>query len=380
MRPTLRDCRSILRMTTGAAIVAVMLADPAMSQSRGYLLARINATDNNVTTSHNATREVIRNEHAATRTQIVNAIEISTQQLIATLTAQAKQNSNYIDKSIEATKRIANAQELNETDRMRQQFRAEAESGKFDPNPFTCAVDDMFRAGNAGPEAVTGSDVATNARAYLAGDDEAVRQGGVALARAVIEERARFEGFQGSTHATTDWGILLNAPTVDFEDEETADLAQRIIINSIDPTPPRPLTDADMETPAGVAEAAEREKTFARQSAAAETMAVTTNMVTPVLEDTSGIFRSLAADSAYNRPVPEKLSEMQQLDIRTVSHYAPLAGGERSARLKRMNEKGWLEEIHRIMAINARTNYLRLELERRNAITDALILASMNES
>jgi hypothetical protein len=109
------------------------------------------------------------------------------------------------------------------------------------------------------------------------------------------------------------------------------------------------------------------------------------NMRAPTFNDIKGTYAGYADDSSYNRPVPERLSELQQLDIRTVYHYAPgpnrINGtNDQQNGLKHMNEKGWLEEIHQIMAINARINYIRLELENRNAITNALILAALSDS
>jgi hypothetical protein len=218
----------------------------------------------------------------------------------------------------------------------------------------------------------------------LNGNDPAVEAGGVAVSKSVLDARDDYEGFRGSQNATTDFGLLMTNPTVDTSDGDMGDVANWIVNNAIDPTPPRPVTEEDEATPQGVDRAAEQQKRLARQNAASEVIEMSMNARAPVLNDADGTFSSMAADSAYNRPVPNELSELQQLDIRTVYHYAPgpnrINGdpGQQNG-LNDMNEKGWLQEIHRVMSINTRINYLRLELENRDAIVNGLILATLNE-
>ena len=42
-----------------------------------------------------------------------------------------------------------------------------------------------------------------------------------------------------------------------------------------------------------------------------------------------------------------------------------------------MTERAWLYELHRAMSLNARINYLRLEIESREVIVNAMILATL---
>lgn len=348
-----------------------------------------------VAREHSNTRQAVRQEHETTRNAIIDAIEQQTVDLetkldettallVRTLTRQAKENSSQIDKSIEAQKRIQDAAEMNETDRMRQQFRAEAESGEFDPNPFSCMLMDMFGSGSGEAPPAGGNAITKRTMDRLNGNDPAVQAGGIRVSQSVVDARDQYAGFDGSQNATTDFGLLLNEPTVDVDDSQRSEVASWIINNAVDPTPPRPVTEEDLQNPQGVDRAAEQQKRLARQSAATEVIAMSMNARAPVLTDSAGTFKSMAEDSAYNRPVPDRLSELQQLDIRTVYHYAPgparINGdpGEQNG-LNDMNEKGWLQEIHRIMSINTRINYLRLELENRDAIVNGLILATMNE-
>jgi hypothetical protein len=178
---------------------------------------------------------------------------------------------------------------------------------------------------------------------------------------------------------------MLEEPTIDYSDPDMEAVLGWIVSNSVDAMPERAMTEEELTTPEGMDRAAEMEQRMARQQAAIQTIEMSLNMRAPALTDSQGTFAGMAADSAYNRPVPERLSELQQLDIRTVYHYAPGpnringTNGQQNG-LIHMNEKGWLQEIHTIMAINARINYVRLELENRNAITNALILAALSDS
>jgi len=338
---------------------------------------------------------VIREEHETTRSAIIQAIEDQTVDLtekmeettlriIETLTLAAKENSAHLQQQTEAQRRFTDAQEINATDRMRQEVRATAESGQFDPNPFSCSLLDIFESSRGSGAPVTGDGVTQLAVSRLNGDDENVRAGGAQLALSVVNARDTYAGFRGSENATTDWSFMLNEPTIDMSDPQMQGVLGWIVSNSIDPLPERKMTDAELDTPEGMSRAAIEQKRIARQRAAIETINMSLNMRTPALTDNQGSYSAMASDSAYNRAVPERLSELQQLDIRTVYHYAPgpnrLNGtnGQQNG-LTHMNEKGWLQELHTIMSINARINYIRLELENRNAVVNALILASLNE-
>lgn len=354
------------------------------------------ASSTTVRTQHRGTRDVVRSEHETTRNAIVDAIkeqtvkltdkmEDTTQRIIRALALAAGENTAGLQRRTEASRRIADAQELNQTDRMRQEVRAAAESGAFDPNPFSCSLLDIFES-NRGSDAPAGAGAVTQrAVNRLNGDDQDVQAGGARLARSVVDARDEYAGFQGSTNATTDWSLMLEEPTIDYSDPDMEAVLGWIVSNSVDAMPERAMTEEELTTPEGMDRAAEMEQRMARQQAAIQTIEMSLNMRAPALTDSQGTFAGMAADSAYNRPVPERLSELQQLDIRTVYHYAPGpnringTNGQQNG-LIHMNEKGWLQEIHTIMAINARINYVRLELENRNAITNALILAALSDS
>ncbi|PTX52528.1 hypothetical protein IQ03_01219 [Gemmobacter caeni] len=376
----------------GATALLLVSASPAFALFGGGANC---ASPTQVSNAHSGTRDVIREEHETTRNAIMDAIEEQTEALtekmeettlriIEALTLAAKENSAHIRQQTESQRRVADAQELNATDRMRQEVRASAESGQFDPNPFSCSLLDIFESSRGSGAPMTGDGVTQRAVSRLSGDDEDVQAGGTQIAVSVVNARDTYSGFRGSENATTDWSFMLNEPTIDLSDPQMQDVLGWVVTNSVDPLPEPKMTAAELDTPEGMSMAAEAQKRIARQRAAIETINMSLNMRTPALTDNQGTFRSMADDSAYNRPVPERLSELQQLDIRTVYHYAPGpnrvngTNGQQNG-LVHMNEKGWLQELHTIMAINARINYIRLELENRNAVVNALILASLNE-
>lgn len=354
------------------------------------------ATAVTVNDAHNGTRDVVREEHETTRDAIMDAIEEQTAELtdkmeettrriIEAMALAAGENTAGLQRQTEADRRIADAQALNDTDLARQEIRAAAESGAFDPNPFSCSLLDIFESNRGSGAPVSGDGVSQKAVSRLVGDDDDVKAGGTRLARSVVDARDEYEGFQGSTSATTDWSFMLEQPTIDFSDPDMEAVLGWIVANSVDALPERAMTTEELQTPEGMSRAAEAQQRLARQRAAIETIEMSLNMRAPSLTDSQGTFAGMADDSAYNRPVPERLSELQQLDIRTVYHYAPGpnringTNGQQNG-LIHMNEKGWLQELHTIMAINARINYVRLELENRNAITNALILAALSDS
>ena len=355
------------------------------------------ATRFDISSNHRGTYKKVREEHRDTQRSMQSAVDRQTahidgrldavaQRLVETLALQAGENSAHLDKQIEAHRRIRDAAEINATDRLRQRVRSEAESGAFDPNPFSCLLRDMSDARRtSAPPRRVGSGVARRVTARISGADPAVQAGGVRLSRSVVEARDRFAGLEEFSHSanpTADWSLLLDAPTLKAGGR-MPQVADWIVANAIDPTPPRPPTPDDMATPQGVDRAAQAQKTLSRQRAAAETIAMALNLREPVLRDAEETFAKIAEDSGYRHEVPATLSELQQIDILVTQHFAPgpkRLGGDPGMHngLDDMNAKGWLQELHRVMSVNARINYLRLELASRAAIVDALILATLN--
>ena len=343
---------------------------------------------------HRESLEVARDEGRRTREWARDSIErqtgelnrhsdVKTEMLIEALKGQARENTNYQRMRIEADRRIEDAAQINATNRLRDEFRAAAESGEYDPNPSSCLLVDVFGSEGGPPasDAPSGSVVTERVSKWVAGDDPAIEKGGAALSKHVADQRDRFAGYGGSGHATADWGLLLDHPTIDLSDPEMSELAGIIVRNSLDSTPERGVAPGERLTPLGLDRVAKIEEKTSRLRAASESIEMALNLRAATLEGAPvEAYRRMAVDSAYDRPVPDKLSELQQLDILTMWNHAP--AGERLETLANtggMNEKAWLYELHRVLALNARINYMILEVGTRDAIVNAGILATIND-
>lgn len=308
--------------------------------------------------------------------QVESSMEEAADRIIAALRSHSGEQSAYQDKQIEATRRITDAAELNATERMRQEFRARAESGEFDPSPDICLLAGLFRDSGATAPNPRGSTTVAGARQLNNGADPAVRQGGTARAKSMIDDRAELQGTMGGfADPTVDPAAILQNPTLSIESDEDRRAAERLVRNLTDPNPPRPVTAAELQTPAGVARAEQRAIQETRNNASAETVSMVMNMRTEV--GPADPWRPYVEDiSNYNRPLGDEVSEMQAIDIRTLRHYAPKPEvfQERAA----WSEKQLLQEILDVMAINARMNYMQLELDTRRAIVETQILSILN--
>lgn len=314
-------------------------------------------------------------EDSGSRTR--ERIDASAERIVEGLRGLSGEQSAYQDKQIEAAKRIADGVEQNHSVRLRQEFRARAESGQFDPNPTSCLLADLYEPVPEEKRArYAESPVAGMARTWLTAEDEDVAAGGARLAARIAGEKELHEGFEGSENPTADWGLLVGRPTVDFSDGQMAEVGSRIVINGVNPSPPRPISERELQTPLGVAKAAARQKAEARQQAALEAIDAVLGMRSAAAS--SAPFMPYVDDSAYSREVPDMISALQQLDIRSSRHYAPV--GAVAAQRETKPERAMLQEILDAVAINARINYHRLELESRTAIVLALVLATLNDS
>jgi hypothetical protein len=367
--------RGLALATAGMLMNTTFLVDTA--EARGCNCGTIRAY-------HSTTRDVVRDENEQVREQVRESIEEQTELLIEALKGSTREDSNHSQMQVEAATRVEDAAQINHTNRLKDEFRAEAESGKFDPNPFSCLLIDLFGGqggGNAPAPGANGSGVTDQVAAWVAGNNAIVQAGGTGLSKHVADKKDEFAGYGGSANATTDWGLLLQEPTIDFSDPQMAEVAAIIIRNGLDSTPDRSISPAERNTPRGLDRIAKMEENSSRLQAAGESIEMALNMRTAVMQGAAvDTFREMAADSAYNRTITDKMSELQQVDVMTVWNYAP--AGERMETLTNtggMNERAWLFELHRIMSLNARINYMNLELANRDAIVNANILATLND-
>ena len=346
--------------------------------------------------AHDVTRTKIEIENDKVRKQVKTSIEqqtvdmnahhdLKTLEIIAALRGLSRENSNHQQLQVEANKRFGDAAEINAMNRLRDEFRAKAESGNFDPTPDSCLMLDMYRNGGSGGIATgaTGSDVTRDVVEWIHGGSAVVQTGGAALSRHVFDMHQEYETFGGSTHGTTDWGLILDHPTIDFSDPQMTEVVGIIQRNLLDSTPEQPVSNEEQRDSSGQDRIAKNEEIRSRLQAGAEAVEMVLNMRTATMDgEPVEAFRAMAEQSAYNRPIIDnKLSELQQIDIQTVFHYAP--SGDRAVTMASshgINVKGWLHEIHRVISLNTRLQYLQLELASRVAVVNAGILASLNDN
>lgn len=308
-------------------------------------------------------------------------IQATGEKIIQALRLATGESSSYADKQIEAMRRFADAGQQNDSERLRQEFRAKAEGGEFDPSPSICLLAGLFRGeGASGPGSI-GTQATQRVALAASGGDPAVLAGGTTLARAVMDRRAASLGLMGVEDPTVDPAAILMNPTIQA-DGENAPAFDQLLQNMIDPNPPRPILESEMATPEGVVRAKRRSIQETRNNANREVIAMLANMrspVQPIDGEEGGSFQSYIDDiSNYNRPIPEDgmISELQALDIRTLRYYAP--NPEVFQARAAMSEKGLLQELLDAVSINNRLLFIQLELDSRRAAVETQMLSIMN--
>lgn len=393
MKKTLKAllCSSTLMSTLTFGIVGGVVSMAPTEVEAGCCSSNWKATRDLIELRYTATEKNIDEEHNATRDQVKTSIEKQTKDqikalkeqmalLIDNLKGQSLENTNYQKMQIEAAQRIEDAAQINHTNRLKDQIRAEAESGKYDPNPFACMLLGLFDSTDrAEAERLNGSDIAEEVNDYLTGNTPSVKKGGLKLTEEIAANKQKFANTDGKVNASADWSLLSEKGTLRFDEADFAELSGIIIRNSMDSTPMRAPTADEYESSEGLDRIADYEEYTGRMSAALQSITMTNNMYDPVLvsQDALEKYRTMAANSAYNREIGDVLSEMQQLDIRIVQEYAPTE----TVRLERgdMEVAQWLEQIHGVLALNARVDYIALELAARDARVNALILAALTD-
>ena len=319
---------------------------------------------------------VVSSLHGETRSHTTRATTQAAREVVAALQEQTKQNSRYLDRQVEAHKRIADGEAQNAALRLRDMFRAEAESRQFDPNPDFCLLMDASEHGQPGGVArQSRAAISESVADWTKGDAQPVREGGIRMAAWLAREREELAQIGGSEDATSDWNWVFNLPTAPATDPDGRRALARLLSNLVDPHPPKPLTADDLQTPAGLSEAARRHSIDARNGAA---LAAAEFAVRLRLPDTpSEAFKRIAGRSRYAEPIPDLISELQALDIRTSAYFIPDADTLELRHSK--TERALLQDLVDIHAINARINYLDLEASARTAVAVAAIVGILTD-
>lgn len=359
---------------TNLLMSAVVATTGMMFVSAAPALAQAGCNCGTILQYHRDTQRIIGDKVEETGNKIIKALTGSSENynLIDALKGHAGETGAHIDRTVEAQKRIADAQALNDTKRLRDEFRARAESGEFDPSPVACLLLDMFSGsgGGQGQGTVTGgmngSDIMNAVTEWGSGNHPAIQAGGTALGKYIVDSRLALGG------KSTDWSLVYGHPTMDM-DGDNGEAIRRMNETLFYPSPPRPLTTSELATPAGAAEAARREYVDDVMSLAQRGLAFSMNMTSAVGPSApyKVIVDNQIAKGAYTTELRDTLSELQQIEIRTLARYAP----SEQAVLDRqnMNDKALLMEIIDQMALSNRMQYMQLNLDSTNAGTLAAI-------
>ena len=358
----------ILSSILSLALLAVVV--PGASQAavgHGTIVYEVRKNGGNIERNRNEileNRQVIREEMQTTREAIFQALRM-----------HSGEQSAYQDKQIEATRRIADAEQQNASQRMRQAARAKEESGAMDPAGDQCLFLDALEGGGA-TSGGAGSVAASNAQRAISGGDPAVLAGGTQLAKSVVDDRTRLADAFGKTDATTDPSVLVN-PSLDLEDPRNKEALERLMRNMVNPFPDRPVTGPELQTPEGVARAAVLANRSVYDNSMQMVNSMTANMRTEVMDRTAAWDAFIEDIVGYNRDVGDRLSEMEQIDIRVLRDYAP--SQERRSKRTVMNERALLQTLIEQMSLNNRMAYISLELDTRRASLETPILRALLE-
>ena len=315
--------------------------------------------------------------HEETRRHTTKESTDAARHVVDGLREHARQTSSHLDRQVEADKRIADGQDQNAALRMRDRFRAEAENGKFDPNSDYCMLYDLSADSKLRSKAFAPAhrDIERMAKQWSTGVATPVRENGTRMAAWLAAERVDLRNAGGSEDATTDWGLVTGHPTIPVFDSATKRAVARLVSNTIDPAPPIPLTENDMRTPAGLSEAARRRSTEARNQAASSAIGMAIELGSPV--HPADTLRTLASRSHYSNTIPEMVSELQRLDIRTSLYFEP--NSETLDLRHAKNERALLQDLIDLQSLNAKINYFRLAQENRTSLVLAAILGILTD-
>jgi hypothetical protein len=342
-------------------------ATPAQALFGGGVNRATESTLRSVNSSVRSVRTAVDRNREAVR-EVQKEIFESRQALIEALRLHAGENSSYQDKQIEAQRRFKDSEAINHANLRRDLIRAEAESVQNQPNPALCLLGSLFSSGGSAASGARGSGIVANVRDRAA----SVPADRTLAAREVLDAQERFQGHRGSNDASTDMSLVFVEATYP-QSEKDQELAAQLIQNAINVTPAPQVTPEELATPEGVGRASRQLERRVREAAIQELFAFNLNLRAPVTPKSG--FEAYLEDSFYNRDVPDEISELQAIDIRTVRHYAPKQNvlDNRGT----MNERALLAEILDAISIGNRIAYLQLEQDNRTSIVQGLILARL---
>lgn len=355
-----------------ALIIAGLASTMALTSAMPALAWRGIATEVTLSRMKSDTSSIKDNTRNTTSEvrNLRNDVREQSRLLMQALRMQTGEQSAYADKQIEAYKRITDAAQQNDTDRVRQQIRAQAESGQFDPNPDACLLLDLFR--NGAPDGSNGGGGTYAGGIARDRYQDIGRLGAAGAARAMVDIETPVDGVDASERAST----FLEHPSMNLDDPEIQEALVAFQIKLAGPIPMTPVPELELNTPEGVARQAAQNTRSTRQSIYDANIAMITNMSDTVLDGEQ--LRKMAEGTPYegSREIKDEASELQALDVMTVRHYAPPASESGAS----ASTGVVMQKLYQISAISARMQYLQLEIDRRNLMTQSAILAKMIEN
>ncbi|MCY4542870.1 MAG: hypothetical protein OXB95_10860 [Rhodobacteraceae bacterium] len=307
---------------------------------------------------------VVQAYHGDTKDWVTKETTEAATRIIEALRAQTQQTSTHIDRQVEAGKRIADGQEQSASMRMREYFRARAESGEFDPNPDYCLLVDMADSQLHSPSPsrqVAAIDATLDQ--WSSGKATPVAEGGLRLAAWLHAEGREIDEATGIPGVTTDWELVNEHPTLPIELHGASNAIVRLVANTVDPAPPPALTEEELKTPSGLSESIVRKAVETRKNAARSALSLSLQLSVP--RHDAAVFRTLASRANYSTDIPDVISDLQAFDIRTMAYFAPNADTLEERHGKPV--RALMQDLIDIQSIQARIGYLRLLQETRNA-------------
>lgn len=300
-------------------------------------------------------------------------------QITQTILKGVAQLSAYQNRAIEANTRTQDAAQMAETIRERQKARAAAEGGRYDPAASACLdLSGIFNMGKSGQgvSGYGGNDVANASRNWSYGNEaigKPVAEGGLSVANAIIADRDQLKNVGGLADPTSDVRLLTEAITLDTSDQNVSKAYVRMINNMVDPIPPKPITQAEMKSPAGVAQVAARQVDATRRSAAHAIYSYLGDIAAPTGGKELATWAKSAVTESYPYAVGDNVSELQAVDIFVRSRFS---NPEWHQELAGMSPAAVQREQLLTQALNLHVDWMRFNLERRQASAIAALLSN----
>ncbi|NKC05447.1 hypothetical protein HED55_27095 [Ochrobactrum haematophilum] len=195
----------------------------------------------------------------------------------------------------------------------------------------------------------------------------------MAVANSIIADRDQLKNVGGLADPTSDVRLLTDAITLDTSDGDISKAYVRMINNMVDPIPPKPITQAEMKSPAGVAQVAARQVDATRRSAAHAIYSYLGDIAAPTGGQELANWAKSAVTGSYPYEVGNHVSELQAVDIFVRSRFT---NPEWHQELAGMSPAAVQREQLLTQALNLHVDWMRFNLERRQASAIAALLSN----